>query len=131
MNVPPSRKAKMFILTKYKECFTNGAEFFKRLASASEVELTEEYSGENAVQIITSSATVYIPMAEMIDTEKERARLNEELKKVNMEIERLEKKLSNQEFVSKAPAKVVEGERAKLEKYENTKKGIIDAINAL
>ena len=67
----------------------------------------------------------------MVDTEKEKARLDLELTKVQGEIDRLVKKLSNQEFVSKAPEKVVEGEKAKLEKYENTKKGILDAINAL
>ena len=132
MNVPPSRKAKLFISTKYKDTFNEqSAEFFKKLASASEVELVDEYTGENAVQIITHAATVYIPMAEMIDTEKEKARLNGELAKVNMEIDRLVKKLSNNEFVSKAPKKVVEGEKAKLAKYEDTKKGILDAINAL
>ena len=70
-------------------------------------------------------------MAEMVDTEKEKARLDAELTKVQGEINRLVKKLSNQEFVSKAPQKVVEGEKAKLEKYENTKKGILDAIKAL
>ena len=132
MNVPPSRKAKLFITTKYKDSFNEEtAEFFKKLASASEVEVTEEFAGENAVQIITHAATIYIPMAEMVDTEKEKARLNGELVKVQGEIDRLVKKLSNAEFVNKAPQKVVEGEKAKLEKYENTKKGILDALNAL
>ncbi len=132
MNVPPSRKAKIFISTKYQDSYNDTtAEFFKKLASASEVEVVPEYAGENAVQIITASATVYIPMAEMVDTEKEKARLNEELKKVEGEIERLVKKLSNAEFVSKAPEKVVAGEKAKLEKYESQKSGILDAINAL
>ena len=132
MNVPPSRKAKLFIMTRYEDSFNEGtAEFFKKLASASEVEVVSEYAGENAVQIITHAATVYIPMAEMVDTEKEKARLNEELKKVEGEIERLVKKLSNAEFVSKAPEKVVAGEKAKLEKYESQKVGILDAINAL
>jgi valyl-tRNA synthetase len=70
-------------------------------------------------------------MAEMVDTEKEKARLNAELDKVNMEIDRLERKLSNAEFVSKAPEKVVAGERAKLEKYQSQKQGILDAIASL
>ncbi|MBO5357527.1 MAG: valine--tRNA ligase [Clostridia bacterium] len=132
MNVPPSRKAKVFISTKYTDSFNEATfEFFKKLASASEVEIIDEYSGENAVQIITHAATVYIPMAEMIDTEKEKARLNGELAKVNVEIERLVKKLSNAEFVNKAPEKVVEGEKAKLAKYESQKQGILDAIASL
>jgi valyl-tRNA synthetase len=90
-----------------------------------------EYNGENAVQIITHAATAYIPMAEMVDLDKERARLKGELDKVQGEIDRLVKKLGNAEFVAKAPAKVVEGEKAKLEKYESTKQGILDAINSL
>ena len=132
MNVPPSRKAKLFISTKYEDSFNESTfEFFKKLASASEVEIVSDYEGENAVQIITHAATVYIPMAEMVDTEKEKARLNAELTKVNSEIERLEKKLSNAEFVSKAPEKVVQGEQAKLEKYNSQKQGILDAIASL
>ena len=132
MNVPPSRKAKLFITTKYADSFNEGTfEFFKRLASASDVEVVSEYKGENAVQIITHAATVYSPMAEMIDTEKEKARLNGELAKVNQEIERLERKLSNAEFVAKAPEKVVEGEQAKLEKYNSQKQGILNALASL
>ena len=132
MNVPPSKRAKLFIVTRYSDSFNEGTfEFFKKLASASEVEVVSEYEGENAVQIITHAGTVYIPMAEMVDTEKEKARLNAELDKVNMEIDRLERKLSNAEFVAKAPQKVVEGERAKLEKYKSQKQGILDAIASL
>ena len=132
MNVPPSKKAKIFITTQYADAFNNStAEFFKKLASASEVEVVAEYTGENAVQIITHAATAYIPMAEMVDLDKERARLNGELAKVQGEIDRLVKKLGNAEFVAKAPQKVVDGEKAKLEKYESTKQGILDAIKAL
>ena len=93
--------------------------------------MVNDYTGENAVQIITHAGAVYIPMADIVDIEKEKARLNAELEKVNSEILRIEKKLSNEEFVKKAPAAVVEGERAKLFKYESTKKGILDAINSL
>ena len=132
MNVPPSRKAKIFIVTSYPDSFNEATfDFFKRLASASEAQVVSEYTGANAVQIITHAATVYIPMAEIVDIEKEKARLNGELEKVNSEILRIEKKLSNEEFVKKAPAAVVEGEKAKLVKYENTKKGILDAISSL
>ncbi len=132
MNVPPSRKAKIFIVTSYPDSFNDSTfDFFKRLASASEAQVVSEYTGANAVQIITHAATVYIPMAEIVDIEKEKARLNGELEKVNSEILRIEKKLANEEFVKKAPAAVVEGEKAKLFKYESTKKGILDAINSL
>ena len=132
MNVPPSRKAKVFISSKYSDSFNaSTAQFFEKLASASEVEFVSEYDSEGAVQIITHAATIYIPMAEMIDTEKEKARLNGDLAKVNVEIERLVKKLSNPEFTSKAPEKVVNGEKEKLAKYEAQKAGIVDALNAL
>ncbi|MBO5092479.1 MAG: class I tRNA ligase family protein, partial [Clostridia bacterium] len=132
MNVPPSRKAKIFIATKHKDSFNSAtATFFEKLASASEVEIVDDYSSEGAVQIITHAATIYIPMAEMIDTEKEKSRLNGELTKVNGEIERLVKKLSNPEFTSKAPEKVVNGEKEKLSKYEAQKAGILDALNSL
>ena len=132
MNVPPSRKAKIYITTQYKSSFgTATYDFFKALASASEVEVVDEFSGENAVQIITHAGTVYIPMADMVDTEKEKARLNGELTKVQGEIDRLVKKLSNQEFVNKAPEKVVALEKEKLAKYESTKQGILDALKAL
>ena len=132
MNVPPSRKAKIYITTQYKSSFGESTyDFFKALASASEVEVVDEFSGENAVQIITHAGTVYIPMADMVDTEKEKARLNGELVKVQGEIDRLVKKLSNQEFVNKAPEKVVALEKEKLAKYESTKQGILDALKAL
>lgn len=132
MNVPPSRKAKIFITTPYKNAFTPDTyDFFKALASASEVEVVDEYSSEGAVQIITHAGTAYIPMAEMVDTEKERARLNAELEKVQGEIDRLVKKLSNKEFVKKAPEKVVNLEKEKLARYESTKQGILDALKAL
>ena len=132
MSVPPSKKAHIFITTQYKDAFNaSTAEFFKKLASASDLTVTEEYNGDNAVQIITHAATAYIPMAEMVDLDKERARLNGELTKVQGEIDRLVKKLGNAEFVAKAPQKVVDGEKAKLEKYESTKQGILDAINSL
>ena len=132
MNVPPSRKAKIFITTPYKNAFTPDTyDFFKALASASEVEVVDEYSSEGAVQIITHAGTAYIPMAEMVDTEKERARLNAELEKVQGEIDRLVKKLSNEEFVKKAPEKVVNLEKEKLARYESTRQGILDALKAL
>ena len=132
MNVPPSRKAKVIITTPYKDSFSTATyDFFKALASASEVEVLDEYNGDGAVQIITHAGTVYIPMAEMVDTEKEKARLNAELTKVQGEIDRLVKKLSNEEFVKKAPEKVVALEKEKLAKYESTKQGIVEALASL
>ena len=131
MNVPPSRKAKVYIATKYTDAFNDSAKvFFARLASASEVDIADSFEGvisaDDAVQIITDSATIFLPLSDIIDMEKEKARLEGEAKKLHGEIERLEKKLSNEGFVAKAPAAVVEGEKAKLAKYREN----LDGVNA-
>ena len=136
MNVAPSRKAKVYIATKHDACFTAAAGFFARLASASEVIVADAFdaevvSGDNAVQIITDSAAIFLPMADIIDFEKEKARLAAEQKKLEDEIARIEKKLSNQGFVQKAPAAVVEGEKAKMEKYRENLAGVVAALAKL
>ena len=108
------------------------AVFFNRLASASEVEIGDSFedtfSADDAVRIVTDSATIFLPLSDIVDTEKEIARLEGEQKKLVGEIERLEKKLSNQGFVAKAPAAVVEGEKAKLAKYRENLDGVTAAL---
>ena len=136
MNVPPSRRAKVYIATRYADTFNDKtAVFFTRLASASEIEVAESFEGvisaDDAVQIITDSATVFLPLSDIIDTEKERARLEAEEKKLLGEIDRIEKKLSNEGFVAKAPAAVVDGEKAKLEKYRENLDGVRAALSKL
>ena len=136
MNVPPSRKAKVYIATKYFDAFNKGTEiFFVRLASAFEVEIGESFddviSADDAVRIVTDSSTVFLPLADIVDTEKEIARLEGEQKKLLMEIERIEKKLSNEGFVAKAPAAVVDGEKAKLIKYRENLEGVVAALSKL
>ena len=136
MNVPPSRKAKVYIATKYTDAFNDRAKvFFVRLASASEVEIADSFEGvisaDDAVQIITDSATVFLPLSDIVDTQKEIARLEGEQKRLIGEIERLEKKLSNEGFVAKAPAAVVEGEKAKLQKYRENLDGVLSALAKL
>jgi valyl-tRNA synthetase len=136
MNVPPSRKAKVYIATKYTDAFNESAKvFFARLASASDVEIADGFEGvisaDDAVQIITDSATIFLPLSDIIYTEKEIARLEGEEKKLIGEIERLEKKLSNEGFVAKAPAAVVEGEKAKLAKYRENLDGVKEALAKL
>ena len=136
MNVPPSRKAKVYIATKYTDAFNEStAVFFSRLASASEVEIGESFddafSADDAVRIVTDSATIFLPLSDIVDTEKERARLEGEQKKLVGEIERIEKKLSNEGFVAKAPAAVVEGEKAKLAKYRENLDGVRAALAKL
>ena len=136
MNVPPSRKAKVYIATKYTDSFNqSSAVFFSRLASASEVEIGESFddafSADDAVRIVTDSATIFLPLSDIVDTEKERARLESEQKKLALEIERIEKKLSNEGFVAKAPAAVVEGEKAKLAKYRENLEGVLAGLAKL
>jgi valyl-tRNA synthetase len=120
MNIAPSRKAALFIATKYTDTFNEAtAPFFARLASASEMKVAESFdasvvSADTAVQVITPAATAYLPLADLVDFEKERARLSAEAAKMQSEVDRLEKKLSNEGFVAKAPAAVVDAERAKL-----------------
>ncbi len=137
MNVVPSRKAKVYIATKYTDSFNEGsAIFFKKLASASEVEIAESFdasviSADDAVQIVTDSAMIFLPLSDIIDTEKERARLENELAKLEESAQRIEKKLANEGFVAKAPAAVVEGERAKLVKLNENIEGVKAALAKL
>lgn len=120
MNIAPSRKAAVFIETRYADAFNSAtAPFFARLASASGIEVAESFpadrvSADTCVQVVTPAATAYLPLSDLVDYEKERARLTAEITKVSAEVERLDRKLSNQGFVAKAPAAVVDAERAKL-----------------
>jgi valyl-tRNA synthetase len=131
MNVPPSKKAKLYVVTKYEDTFKNAAKILEKLASASEVIITDNYESDDAVMIATDAGRLYIPLSEVIDFEKERARLTAEMKKNDGEIERIEKKLANEGFVAKAPAAVIDGEKAKLKKYLEVKEALTIALNKL
>lgn len=130
MNVPPSKKAGIFIATAYQDVFQQGTPFLTRLAYASHVEIGQEFDLKGAVQVVTDAARVFIPMDELIDKEKELARLAKEKAVCEKEIQGLTGKLSNQGFVSKAPAHVVEAERAKLEKQKEHLTKIQESIAA-
>ena len=131
MNVPPSKKAKLYVVTKYEDTFKRAAKMLEKLASASEVIITDGYESDDAVMIATDAGRLYIPLAEVIDFEKERARLTAEMKKNDGEIERIEKKLANEGFVAKAPAAVIEGEKAKLKKYLEVRESLTVALEKL
>jgi len=132
MNVPPSKKAALHIATDRPDVFNEKtAKFFIKLASASDVSVTRIYHDDSAVQIVSPEATVYVPLAELIDIEKELARLNAEKAKTAVEIERLEKKLSNPGFIAKAPEAVIAGEKEKLAKYRETAAKIDGAIKKI
>ena len=122
MNVPPSRKAKVYVVSDSEEVrgiFEHSRVFFAMLGYASEVAIQKDKEGiaDDAVSVVTSQANIYIPFAELVDIEKEIQRLKGEEKKLQGELARVNGMLNNEKFMSKAPeAKVVE-ERAKLEKY--------------
>ncbi len=118
MNVPPSRKAKVYIVTAFEESFASGIPYVCKLASASEVIVskTEVEGTEDAVRIVTDSATVYMPMNELVDFEAELARLNKEMEAALKDKNFYESKLNNEGFVAKAPQAVVEKQRDLLAK---------------
>lgn len=122
MNVPPSKKAKIIIVpTDDKRlAMEDGKEYFESLASASEVEIKDNKDGipEDAVSVVIDGVELFIPLDELVDFEKEKERLNKERDKALAEIKRVEGKLNNPGFVNKAPAKLVEEEKAKKEKFE-------------
>ena len=117
MNVPPSKKAKIFIETTYEKTFSEGANFFVRLASASEVELVKGYENDEAVAIITEDARLFIPLDELVDFKAELERLEKEKAGVLKEIAFVSGKLNNEKFVAKAPEALVNEQREKLAKY--------------
>ena len=101
------------------------------MAFASEVEVGADFEIEGSVSVITEAAKIFIPLNELVDFEAERARLQKELDAAKKDLQFVENKLNNPGFVAKAPAAVVDGERAKLERYKSTKAGIEEAIAAL
>ena len=131
MNVPPSKKAKLYIATAYKDTFEQGGIFMQRLASASEVEVADEFEIDGSVCIVTHDAKIYIPMGELVDFEAEKARLNKELAAVQKDLDFVNGKLSNENFVAKAPAAVVEGQREQKAKYEEKIAMLKDSIAKL
>ena len=133
MNVPPSKKAKVIIVTAKTDVFTQGTAFFEKLASASEAVVQTDKSGisGNAVNVVVPSAEIYLPLDELVDKSKELERLNAEKKKLEGEIKRVEGKLNNPGFVNKAPAKVVDEERAKGEKYKEMLEKVLESIKSM
>ena len=133
MNVPPSKKAKLVIVTSENGLFEKGIPFFEKLASASDVIVQKDKSGidSNAVNVVVEAAEIFLPLGELVDKDKEAERLNKEKKQLEAEIKRVEGKLNNAGFVSKAPAHVVEEEKAKGEKYREMLDKVLESIKAL
>ncbi len=121
-NVPPSRKAALWILpeTGYAEGIQKAESWFERLSYASEIHLiaAEEQAPKGSASAVCAAGTVYVPLGDLVDLDKEKARLQKELERLKKEIARGEGKLNNPGFVQKAPEKVVEQERANLAEYK-------------
>ena len=122
MNVPPSRKAKVFVVTEdadLTDIFENSRVFFSTLASASEVAIQKDKTGigEDAVSAVIPKAAIYMPFAELVDIEKETERLKKEEERLTKELARVNGMLANEKFVSKAPQAKIDEEKAKLQKY--------------
>lgn len=131
MNVPPSKKALVYIETNYQDTFNSSKAFFERLASASDVIIAKEHNIESAVQVVTESARIFIPLDDLIDKEKELERLTREKTACEKDIEQLSKKANNQNFISKAPTKVVEEIKTKLAKAQELLSKIEESLKAL
>ena len=136
MNVAPSKKAKVFVVSENEDVrniFEHGKVFFATLAYASEVVVQADKTGidDDAVSTVIHNGVIYMPFAELVDIAKEKERLSKEREKLINEVERVEKKLSNQGFVSKAPEKVIAEEKAKMEKYSTMLKAVEEQIERL
>ena len=115
MNVPPSKKARIDIVTKETELFSDSAKYFQRLASATSIAVSDDenvFSLDGSVSVVTDIATIYLPMAELVDFEAERKRINKELEEVEKKLAQINGKLNNQGFLAKAPANVIEEQKA-------------------
>ncbi len=120
MNVAPSRKASMIFVTENSRVIEEGKSFIEKLASADKIIIQKDKSGisDTAVSIAAPGMEIYIPFDELVDIDKEIERLEKELLTYQNEIKRVEKMLSNEGFVAKAPASKIEEEKAKKVKYE-------------
>ena len=136
MNVPPSKKARVFVVSDredIKNAFTQGRLFFASLAYASEVTVQADRSGiaDDAVTVVIAGATCYIPFAELVDIAQEIERLEKEEKKLQGELARVNGMLNNERFLSKAPESKIAEEKEKLEKYTQMMEQVRERLAAL
>ncbi len=135
MNVPPSRKASVVVVTEEEELqklFEETKNFFAPLAYAGEVAVQADKTGiaEDAVSAVIHNAVLYMPFADLVDAEKELERLNKEKTRLEGEIKRGENMLGNERFLSKAPAEKVEEEKQKLQKYKETYAQVLERLES-
>lgn len=129
----PSKKVNLQILTESKRLVSANADCIARLAGAATVKVIslKEEAESRSVAKVVGIGTIFIPMGELVDADKERERLNGELEKVTAEIRRADGKINNQGFISKAPKKLVDAEREKLDKFVEMREKILSQLKAL
>lgn len=136
MNVPPSKKAHVIVVSEKEEVrsiFEKGRVFFATLSYASEVTIQADKAGigEDAVSTLTADAAIYMPFAELVDPEKELERLKKEEERLNKELARVNGMLKNEKFISKAPQSKIDEEKEKLEKYTQMMAQVKERLAAL
>ena len=133
LNCPPSKKVNLYITTESKRLITVNEESILKLAGAKEIKFitSAAEAGENAVTKVLPICTLYIPMGELVDIEKEKERLSAELENITAEIARADGKLQNPGFLSKAPKQLIDAEHAKLEKYIAMREKILKQLKSL
>jgi valyl-tRNA synthetase len=136
MNVPPKRKAKVIVVSEnidIRSSIENSLDFFERLSNASETIIQKDKKGidDNSVPAVIEGAEIFMPLSDLVDIEKEIARLNEEKAKLENELKRVDGKLSNKNFTEKAPQKVIEAEKEKQIKYRDMYNKVIENIKKL
>ena len=136
MNVPPSKKAKVYVVSEYPELleiFENSKVFFATLGYAGEVVLQKDKAGiaEDAVSAVIPQAAIYMPFAELVDINQEIGRLEKEAERLSGELGRVTAMLGNEKFVSKAPAAKIAEEKAKLEKYTQMMEQVTERLSQI
>ena len=130
---PPSKKVELFVVTENKRLVQANKDCILKLSGGSELTLIDnasEVTGKT-VSAVTEIAQIYVPLGELVDIEKEKARLQAEIERIDGEIARAEGKLSNEKFVSKAPQKLVDAEREKVKKYQDMKAKCVEQLESL
>ena len=131
MNVPPSRKAHVYVATEKKDIFETAVVFMQKLASASDVTVGDSFSIDGSVSIVTADAKIYIPMGDLVDFEAERKRLLKDREAAEKKLQQINGKLSNPGFLAKAPQNVIDGQKADAEKLTEKIKMIDESLSQL
>ncbi len=133
MNVPPSKKPRLIIVSPKADVFEKGTVYLSKLAYAGQVEIVTEVPAdtEGMVNVVTDEARMFMPLAELVDLDKERERINREIGKAEADLAKIEAKLNNEKFISKAPENVVAQEREKAAKARTLIENLKNSLEAL